>query len=602
MPTNAFVAFLQRFRRSALLRESDEKTDGQLLECFVKGRDSVALEALVQRHAPMVWGVCRRALTKHHEAEDAFQATFLVLLRKAPSIQSRDLLANWLYRVAHTTARKARQMAARRRTREMQVEEMPEPQTEPHEDEFGPEIRALLDEELSRLPEKYRVAILLCDLEGKSRPEAALQLRLPEGTVGSRLARGRALLAQRLARRCPTVSATSLAAVLARHAAGGTVQEALLTNTIKAFRFLAAGETVAAGMISPSVSQLTEGVLHTMTAAKRNAAILILFIATIVLAGGMVTYHSLAGRQPDPEPPIQVGASRSPSQDAKVEVPVEPDPAIFGTKEGAIAHVRNSINVRLHLAELWGPRTFDATLDREKHQWTLTGVFRLDLMENNSSNEKEMTFVVHYDTSSQRYDTVMSDFDQSIGWGKPIGPQTGWHPTKDFGKWIKGNFPKPTSSANPVSSIRLVSSEKVDWLGQRESYSYDGHALEVIQRSRRSVTVRLVYDGDKHWSFRFGTSFGRDLEVGGYGGTGFPHNDEVPWPYGVINPVNKPRENEFFGKFVHEFFVWEMDLKDPKVPRLAIDFLCVNNVCGSLRVNSHFKPAMPVPKRWNDTK
>src|SRR5579872_6093886 len=123
MPTNALVAFLQRFRRSALLRESDEKTDGQLLEGFVKGRDSVALEALVRRHAPMVWGVCRRTLTRHHEAEDAFQATFLVLLRKAPSIQSRELLANWLYRVAYKTACKARQMAARRRTREEQVEE-----------------------------------------------------------------------------------------------------------------------------------------------------------------------------------------------------------------------------------------------------------------------------------------------------------------------------------------------------------------------------------------------------------------------------------------------------------------------------------------------
>ena len=164
MATSLLIDFLQRFRRSALLREGEEETDSQLLERVVTGRDSVALEILVRRHAPMVWGVCRRTLAHQEEAEDAFQATFLVLLRKAASIRSRELLAGWLYGVAHKTARKARQMAAIRGSREKQVELLPDPQTEPNDDEFGPEVRAWLDEEVSRLPEKYRAIIVLLSL------------------------------------------------------------------------------------------------------------------------------------------------------------------------------------------------------------------------------------------------------------------------------------------------------------------------------------------------------------------------------------------------------------------------------------------------------
>src|SRR5262245_57750451 len=234
MTTKPVIEFLQHLRQSALLREGAEQTDGQLLEAFIQRRDSQALEVLVRRHTPMVWGVCCRKLANHHDAEDAFQATFLVLVRKAASIRSRELLANWLYRVADTTVRKARQMAAKRSTRERQGSTLPEPPTEARDHEFGPELRALLDEELGRLPEKFRVLIVLCDLEGRTRPDVAQQLGLPEGTVGSRLARGRALLARRLSRRGLSLSATSLAIVLPQQAASGAVPAALLSNTIKA--------------------------------------------------------------------------------------------------------------------------------------------------------------------------------------------------------------------------------------------------------------------------------------------------------------------------------------------------------------------------------
>src|SRR6516164_3393719 len=127
MPTGQISEVIQHLRTMVLLRDAAGLTDGQLLRDYLSRRDEAALAALVQRHSPMVWGVCRRVLPNHHDAEDAFQATFLVLVRKAASIVPREMVANWLYGVAHQTALKARATAARRKGRERQVTEMPEP-------------------------------------------------------------------------------------------------------------------------------------------------------------------------------------------------------------------------------------------------------------------------------------------------------------------------------------------------------------------------------------------------------------------------------------------------------------------------------------------
>jgi RNA polymerase sigma factor (sigma-70 family) len=296
MVPSAIVRFLDHIRGSALLREGAEQTDGQLLEAFFGRRDAGALEALVRRHAPMVWGVCRRTLANHHDAEDAFQATFLVLLRRAASIRTRELLANWLYGVAQKTAYKARQMAGQRSVREGPVNTMPEPQAAESRDcAFGPEELRLLDEELSRLPEKYGAAIVLCDLEGRTRTEAARQLRVPEGTVASRLARGRALLAQRLTRHGLGLSAASAAAVWSQQASGA-LPEVLLTRTVKAVGLMAAGQTVTAGLLSAEAPPLTDAVLHAMPAPKWKAAGVVLLLAGLALGGGMVAYHLLVNR------------------------------------------------------------------------------------------------------------------------------------------------------------------------------------------------------------------------------------------------------------------------------------------------------------------
>src|SRR5262245_11158674 len=181
MATGQLSRIIQHLRGATPHQDGASLTDAQLLACFIEERNEAAVAALVKRHGPMVWGVCRRLLSNHHDAEDAFQATFLVLVRRAASVWPREMIASWLYGVARQTALKARATAAKRRGREAQVQAMPEPAVDQ-----GPpdDLRALLDQELCRLPEKYR-AVVLCDLEGVTRKEAARRLRLPEGTVAS---------------------------------------------------------------------------------------------------------------------------------------------------------------------------------------------------------------------------------------------------------------------------------------------------------------------------------------------------------------------------------------------------------------------------------
>jgi RNA polymerase sigma factor (sigma-70 family) len=293
MASNHASEALAQLRRAGLLREAEGHTDAELLERFVLRRDPTALEALVRRHAPLVWGVCRRALPNLHDAEDAFQATFLVFVRRAASIRFRDLLAGWLHGVARQTARKARQTAAKRRAREKPMTGLPEPQAREREEGIASDLRPILDGELSRLPERYRVVVVLCDLEGKSRKEAAHHLGLPEGTVGSRLARARALLAKRLARHGLAVTGGALAAL-----SGQAAPAALTSATLEAVLLFAAGKPAAA-LVSANVTSLTEGVLKAMFLTKLKASALAVAIVGLSLVGGLFA-HRLLAAQPGP--------------------------------------------------------------------------------------------------------------------------------------------------------------------------------------------------------------------------------------------------------------------------------------------------------------
>jgi RNA polymerase sigma factor (sigma-70 family) len=251
---------IERLRVPAFPQDGGGFTDGQLLEGFLTQRREAAFAALVRRHGPMVLGVCRRVLHSAHDAEDAFQATFLVLVRKADGLVSRENIGNWLYGVAYHTALKARAMAWRRRVKERQVVAMPKPAAQT--DDGGQELLAVLDRELKRLPDKYREAVVLCDLEGKTRKGAARQLRIPESTLSSRLDRARALLAARMRRHGLPLAGGALAMLLAQNAASASLPALLVSSTARAASLFAAGKT--AGVISAHAMTLTQGVLKAM--------------------------------------------------------------------------------------------------------------------------------------------------------------------------------------------------------------------------------------------------------------------------------------------------------------------------------------------------
>jgi RNA polymerase sigma factor (sigma-70 family) len=281
--------------RKATLHEAAASSDGQLLGQFVEQHDDAAFAALVKRHSGMVWGVCRRVLAHHHDAEDAFQATFLVLARKAASVRPRHMVANWLHGVARRTALKAMTMAGKRRRREKQVIAMPEPQTGPPRP--WPDLESIIDQELAALPDKYRIVLLLCDLEGKTGREAARQLDIPEGTLAGRLRTGRLMLAKRLARHGLVFSGGALAAVLSQHAAAAA-PTAIVSMTIEAATLVAAGKTAAGSMISAKVAALTEGVLQAMFLTKLKQAMGVVLLLTLISLGGVVGTHDTAIGQP----------------------------------------------------------------------------------------------------------------------------------------------------------------------------------------------------------------------------------------------------------------------------------------------------------------
>jgi RNA polymerase sigma factor (sigma-70 family) len=208
--------------------------DAQLLELFL-ARNGAAAEdafaALVDRHGPTVLGVCRRMLPCAHDCEDAFQATFLVLARRAASIDRRERLASWLYGVAVRTAQEARRRAAQQRAGERRRMDLSRVESEPTEDRD--DLLAFLDDELTRLPQRYRAALVACELDGKSRREAAEQLGLPEGTLSTQLARGRKLLRERLLRRGVSLGLGPFAE-LPRSLAETVVPERLMGLTVQA--------------------------------------------------------------------------------------------------------------------------------------------------------------------------------------------------------------------------------------------------------------------------------------------------------------------------------------------------------------------------------
>lgn len=275
-------------RVRSLLRQGESAPDAELLDRFVSGRDEEAFALLVRRHGPMVLGVCRRVLRNAADADDAFQATFLVLARRARSVRPQSLLGNWLHGVAYRTSLESQRAAAVRRARERKAAEM---MTRASADqESTPELREVLDRELAALPDAFRAAIVLCDLEGLSRREAAARLGWSEGTLSGRLFRARSRLATRLARFGLAIPAAGL--TLAGNTALAGVPVPLAQSTVKLGILIAAGEAVS--VAAAPVAALTEGVMKAMLLTKLKGMAAALVVGCAVMATTAAGWQSNA--------------------------------------------------------------------------------------------------------------------------------------------------------------------------------------------------------------------------------------------------------------------------------------------------------------------
>lgn len=272
---------IPQLRRSALAADPSH-TDGQLLAEFVRCSDPDAFAALVRRHGPMVLGVCRRVVGDSHLADDAFQAVFLVLARRAASVRPREQLANFLFGVAYRTALKARAVQARRRAKETQVDPMPHPPVAPPD--VWHDLQPVIDAELARLPDKLRLPVVLCDLEGRPQREVARQLGLPPATLANRLASARRTLSKRLTERGITLSGGALAATVTANAAKAVPPS--LAVAAEQVAALAAGGALA-GTVPAQVVQLSEGVMRMMMLAKLKSTAVSL-VAVLAVVGGMM--------------------------------------------------------------------------------------------------------------------------------------------------------------------------------------------------------------------------------------------------------------------------------------------------------------------------
>jgi RNA polymerase sigma factor (sigma-70 family) len=285
MPDGHLRTLLRHIRRVVEPKGTVALSDAELLERFLNQRDEAAFEVLIWRHGAMVLSLCQRLLRHRQDAEDAFQATFLILVRKAHSIGRHEALSSWLYKVAYRIA-----LAVKTRTVARGLQSLPEvelPAAEAATDLVWRDLRPVLDEEVNHLPEKYRTPFVLCYLEGKTNEEAARQLGCPKGTILSRLSRARQRLRLRLSRRGVTLSGAALAFALSDHALAATLPGPLVNSLVNSALVSAAGKATA-GVVSAQVAVLTEGVLHSMFITKVKIVATVLLLAGIVATGAGV--------------------------------------------------------------------------------------------------------------------------------------------------------------------------------------------------------------------------------------------------------------------------------------------------------------------------
>jgi RNA polymerase sigma factor (sigma-70 family) len=322
MPPTQNAVLLNHLHRLVQAQSLDLVTDQVLLQRFTRDRDEVAFETLLRRHGPMVLRVCRRVLPDSADAEDVFQATFLVLTRKATALQGHESAAGWLHEVAYRLALKVRGESTRRRFHETHA-----PRRTPYDalaEITGRELVSALDEELARLSEKDRLPLVLCYLEGLTQDEAGKRLGLSLSTLKRRLERGRERLRIRLTKRGLALSA-ALSSALLSPATASALPPALLKATLQAATSVATGQAAA---ISANVSALTQGVIKAMFVSKlKTIAMAVLIISAVGVGSGALALHRSAQAADGAQ------VAQAASQDQKSERPQQDKPPANSLRE-----------------------------------------------------------------------------------------------------------------------------------------------------------------------------------------------------------------------------------------------------------------------------
>jgi RNA polymerase sigma factor (sigma-70 family) len=306
MANGSIGELIGHLRRRARRQIAGGLPDAELLQRFLERRDEGAFEVLLWRHAPMVFGVCRRLLRHSQDAEDAFQATFLAFVRRPGSIGRGEALGAWLYQVVFRAAVKAKACEARQRRNDRCRPQVT--LTGPNENADGHDLRRVLDEEVNRLPKRYQRAVILCYFDGKSCGEAAAELGCPRGTVVTWLARSRDLLRRRLDRRGLALSVAVFAASLKAGAAPAVVPAVLLQTTVRAGCQLLAGSTTV-GAASAQAMILCAEVLKAMSVSKINALTAsVLAVGLLVGGTGLLARQAIVGDTTGSQPSALAGA------------------------------------------------------------------------------------------------------------------------------------------------------------------------------------------------------------------------------------------------------------------------------------------------------